>query len=952
MSSGFVVLCLLLLHTGAFGFNIFGGESLNHQEITESAILNATVQTCRALAVAEGTDFTFPPQPFTAESVAAACQAPKSTKTFVQTIKLIQKKNKRIDYRHFFNPQYHFDNEKFSEGRKIITDGLSAVKIGNKRENFEVAREILGEILHTLQDFYSHSNWVEMENKLPNSNLIKPGTSIGTIAAECRATCRNCDGNDCRNNILEDIQKEKILISGYFSFLGTKPKGKCSHGGLLDSTRFFEPKGGISKDTLSSDHGHLHKAAANLAIAATSELLEDVRGAAGDRPFLQMMGISRGSSKALCFVIDTTGSMGDDIAAVRNVTSSIINSKVGTEDEPSVYILVPFNDPDFGPLTRTTDPNAFKNAINALTATGGGDAPEMSLSGLRLALTGAPPGSEIFVFTDAAAKDIDLKSSVTALIERTRTVVNFMITNVLGFRRRRQSGDSQQQQLARVATSGTELYKELAHTSGGQAIEVSKSELPVATSIITESSSSSLVTLLQAARSPGKAENFQFAVDASVRKLTIYITGRSVTFTLISPSGVSQESTSTTGSLIAASLSVGNFKTLQLKTQVGQWEIKMVSTNPYTLKVVGETAIDFLFEFLETSQSPLGGFDVVDNRPKAGVNGSLMVTLTGTDSATVTEVVLVESSGSGQVNGSVEAQGGGDFLAHFDKIPSEEFVVLVKGQNSDGSSKSSSTTFQRQSNTNIRASALTVTAADSNGVLEPGKSLSVPFSVTTSGAGGDFSIQATNDQGFSSTVPSTLSLGTAGSANSTVTLTAPLNTPSGTDVTLTIEAKAPGGTDTNYAVLRFTVLTTVTDFTHPVCKLLSLQSNCSAACSLLMWELSVQVTDDAEGTGVDRVSLKQGNGTINTTLAASNENITLVSYNASCCSPDVELLVVDQVGNVGSCSYSVRSTSTGNPQPPTAAPTVSSSTKTVQSFLLCLIIMILGLNLPFDIQIH
>jgi len=57
------------------------------------------------------------------------------------------------------------------------------------------------------------------------------------------------------------------------------------------------------------------------------------------------MGINKGSSKALCFVIDTTGSMSDDIDAVRAVTSSIINIKVGTKDEPSLYILVPFNDP-------------------------------------------------------------------------------------------------------------------------------------------------------------------------------------------------------------------------------------------------------------------------------------------------------------------------------------------------------------------------------------------------------------------------------------------------------------------------------------------------------------------------------------------------------------------------------------------------------------------------------
>lgn len=60
MSSALAVLFLLLLHTGAQGFGILPGKSLNHLEITESAILNATVQACRALAQAEGTDFTFP----------------------------------------------------------------------------------------------------------------------------------------------------------------------------------------------------------------------------------------------------------------------------------------------------------------------------------------------------------------------------------------------------------------------------------------------------------------------------------------------------------------------------------------------------------------------------------------------------------------------------------------------------------------------------------------------------------------------------------------------------------------------------------------------------------------------------------------------------------------------------------------------------------------------------
>lgn len=41
-------------------------------------------------------------------------------------------------------------------------------------------------------------------------------------------TCRNCDGNNCSNNILEDIIADGLLTSGYFSLKlvgATKPKG-------------------------------------------------------------------------------------------------------------------------------------------------------------------------------------------------------------------------------------------------------------------------------------------------------------------------------------------------------------------------------------------------------------------------------------------------------------------------------------------------------------------------------------------------------------------------------------------------------------------------------------------------------------------------------------------------------------------------------------------------------
>lgn len=62
------------------------------------------------------------------------------------------------------------------------------------------------------------------------------------------------------------------------------------------------------------------------------------------------MGVS--SSPVLCFVIDTTGSMADDIAEAKRVSFNIIDSKRGTQQEPSSYILVPFNDPGRYPRVK------------------------------------------------------------------------------------------------------------------------------------------------------------------------------------------------------------------------------------------------------------------------------------------------------------------------------------------------------------------------------------------------------------------------------------------------------------------------------------------------------------------------------------------------------------------------------------------------------------------------
>lgn len=64
-------------------------------------------------------------------------------------------------------------------------------------------------------------------------------------------------------------------------------EGKCSHGGRFDQTSTHDPVGGINKDAVDSSHGSLHQKAADLAVDATLELLEDIRLAVGDKNFLR-----------------------------------------------------------------------------------------------------------------------------------------------------------------------------------------------------------------------------------------------------------------------------------------------------------------------------------------------------------------------------------------------------------------------------------------------------------------------------------------------------------------------------------------------------------------------------------------------------------------------------------------------------------------------------------------
>ncbi|XP_072240337.1 von Willebrand factor A domain-containing protein 7 [Leuresthes tenuis] len=888
-----VTLLALALMAPTVAFVPIGGGVSTHISITGTALLQIVTETCRDVAEDAGDDFN--PTGPSPEELVQACLGPKATglvsgAKFHSALQEIYTQNGLVDRDFVNSAPHHFNSEAFFEGRSLITSGMAAIKANIRKENFKAARETLGRILHTLQDFYSHSNWVELGYQEPYLNLIRQDLPLENLADKNTATCGDCPSGKCRNQILPNILREKILTSGYLDvFSPLKPQGKCSHGGESDATSTTVPRGGISKDERHSNNEGYHNAAVTAATEATLQLLEDIRFAAGDEEFLRMMGIAR--SSVVCFVIDTTGSMSDDIEEARSVVYQIIDSQKGTQDEPSEYILVPFNDPGFGPMIRTTDADKMKAEISKLKANGGGDKPEMCLSGLQLALTGAPSSSDIYVFTDAVAKDFKLKDTIIALMRSTKSKVSFFMTNTL--RRRRRS-----------LTPSFGDYKELALASGGQAIQVSKAQLPQATAIILDSSTSALVTVLNRATNVGSEVTFPFMLDESLTNITIYITGTSITFTLTNPAGVSQNHNEP-NSKLGTIQTVGNLIRIRLNSdkQTGNWKINIKSSQPYTLKVTGQSTITFIYDFVESFGGPHSGYATLSGRPQAGQPANLMLSVIGRKgpaSMTVAEVGLVIVSGSeAATNGNMTDMGNGNILVTVDKVPEGEFVVIMKGVD-----KVSNSEFQRQSTTQMSISKVNIQAVVSSSV-EPGKAFSIPFSVMTQGGSGPYTITARNDKQFPMTYLDQLTLTTGQYANATLTITPPAATESGTDVTLTIEAKSSSGSDSNYAVLRLSVLTKITDFFQPECKVTFVADDCPqdvSQCEPHQWGLLANLTD-GNGTGIESISMSKGNGTL--IYSPLTFPTILANYSASCCSQIVEFVAVDKVGNVGKCYHSI-----------------------------------------------
>ena len=317
------------------------------------------------------------------------------TSNFEAAIETINKANANVDLGREEEKlaEAHFDSEQFQTGQNRLVRLRACAVSSIRMKNFGMARQDTGRMLHTLQDFYSHSNWLENGNSGIYRILGRPDRRPQPVADDDQETCSDCreDGTvvagriiefatgiakilrlyeqiesakkfySCSNNLRGFLSTRGILTSGHYTgshhFGGRaiiKPRGKCSHGGFLDSTSDLSARGGINKDSLNkkwSPHYYHHSRAAQMAEEATIDILQEMRKDVNDDAlFAEFLGISVNTvSTSIAFVIDTTGSMTEELPEIQATIPQIrVNLQEYAETNGITnirYILVPFNDP-------------------------------------------------------------------------------------------------------------------------------------------------------------------------------------------------------------------------------------------------------------------------------------------------------------------------------------------------------------------------------------------------------------------------------------------------------------------------------------------------------------------------------------------------------------------------------------------------------------------------------
>ncbi len=277
------------------------------------------------------------------------------------------------------------------------------------------ARHFLGVALHTMQDFYAHSSWVDLGN-----HALDPALGRSVLAPPPAGAI--CPARD----------KSTVVTTGFFNLpkVWDAPPGRCLHG--VDHLW-----AGINKDTSGS-------------------------------PFcLEAIAIAKPATVG--FVLDTSSVTG--LPAIRAGIAEALVLVPASQDPPASCLLTGFGDTSGGEPLETVDPTEFATDVAGLAPETGQDEQGFALTALSRSLGAARPGSRLFLLSDGPASDEAMAGHVAFLAAARQDAVDYLALGESLGRQRHDRGADRRDRRARRFRRFAPRRSRLAEAGGGLAHE-------------------------------------------------------------------------------------------------------------------------------------------------------------------------------------------------------------------------------------------------------------------------------------------------------------------------------------------------------------------------------------------------------------------------------------------------------------------------------------------------
>ncbi|MEK7710522.1 MAG: hypothetical protein AAB341_01385 [Planctomycetota bacterium] len=510
------------------------------------------------------------------------------------------------------NHALHFDSEVFQAGTQLLADNLNEAVASLAACEKDQAIRRLGAAFHAVQDFYAHSNWVE--NHLTSPTLV-PGTipiclSLVTLDVNgifvpgplapdpsFNDTCTQAPGPSNPNG---------PLASGYYpEGPGQIPSNKCSHHATnKDSAAFNDlavpdenesPRGAYEHNQLP-----LHLFAKYVAKAHTRELWD---GPVTGQGFKQALNLRFGevngptyynlltkAQRNIAFVIDISGSMAGELPMVKAKIATWIDSLPSAESAPRLT-LVTFDDVVF-PVRTSCSPSEFLSWINALSAVGGGDCPESSITAMTRAAEIIGDGGTIILATDAPPKEGAAEKEALKKQKVTIHTIWDWTCELPPFAAQEQGGVA----AASEPSLGIGVYPEIAAATGGMSLRFDSTNLvgfEKAFDAALDATTPRLydIAIVEATVTFGETDVIAVPVDTTVERLDLILTfSSSHGLTVRRPKGVAVSVNDPDATFVNSA----NFKKVRITAPgIGTWTMEVTGTGSYqaSAKAVSDIAV-------------------------------------------------------------------------------------------------------------------------------------------------------------------------------------------------------------------------------------------------------------------------------------------------------------------------------------------------------------------------